>query len=406
MSKKKRKKKTGKTADPGKVNKSTQSVRNAGADNGNRSERAPKAVAPVKKKAQSGRNSATGKAVDRRLPGDAGKAAKAGRTDKHERRKQPQRVHYYDLDMVRALSCIAVLLYHLGLLKGGYLAVCTFFVLSGFLSVTSALQQKEFSFKKYYGRRLVQTYLPLAAVTLITVLVITMIPDIIWLNLKPETGSVLLGYNNWWQLSASLDYFARHVSSPFMHFWYVAIQLQFDLLFPVLFVFLKKVREAKETVSVIRDVIEKQVFVVTSGLILSLLKMAKESPIMFEILIKKMQYPFMSYSEIGNSMNPKCSKQNVLYHLKHAVELYPDLNAAILTDTRFSAGHYALTTIANRRRQNKFKQRIQGILYGEQNPGFIARGLSEITKICSMPFMIPDEVINFNPFTDDEEKPE
>ena len=169
---------------------------------------------------------------------------------------------------------------------------------------------------------------------------------------------------------------------------------------------LKKVREAKETVSVIRDVIEKQVFVVTSGLILSLLKMAKESPIMFEILIKKMQYPFMSYSEIGNSMNPKCSKQNVLYHLKHAVELYPDLNAAILTDTRFSAGHYALTTIANRRRQNKFKQRIQGILYGEQNPGFIARGLSEITKICSMPFMIPDEVINFNPFTDDEEKPE
>jgi len=169
---------------------------------------------------------------------------------------------------------------------------------------------------------------------------------------------------------------------------------------------LKKVREAKETVSVIRDVIEKQVFVVTSGLILSLLKMAKESPIMFEILIKKMQYPFMSYSEIGNSMNPKCSKQNVLYHLKHAVELYPDLNAAILTDTRFSAGHYALTTIANRRRQNKFKQRIQGILYGEQNPGFIARGLSEITKICSMPFMVPDEVINFNPFTDDEERPE
>ena len=169
---------------------------------------------------------------------------------------------------------------------------------------------------------------------------------------------------------------------------------------------LKKIKEAKETVDVIRDVIEKQVFVVTSGLILSLLRMAKESPIMFEILIKKMQYPFMSYSEIGNSMNPKCSKQNVLYHLKHAVELYPDLNSAILTDTRFSAGHYALTTIANKRRQNKFKQRIQGILYGEANPGFVAKGLSEITKICAMPFMVSDEVINFNPFTDDEERPE
>lgn len=165
---------------------------------------------------------------------------------------------------------------------------------------------------------------------------------------------------------------------------------------------LKKVKEAKETVAIIRDVIEKQVFLTASGITLILLKMAKESPIMFEILIKKMQYPYMSYSEIGNSMSPKCSKQNVLYHLKHAVEMYPDLNQAILTDTRFSGGHYALTTIANRRRQNRFKQRIQGILYGEQNPGFIAKGLQEITKICSMPFMIKDDVINFNPFAEDE----
>lgn len=165
---------------------------------------------------------------------------------------------------------------------------------------------------------------------------------------------------------------------------------------------LKKVKEATDTVKVIREVIEKQVFLVASGMTLSLLKMAKESPIMFEILIKKMQYPYMSYSEIGNSMNPKCSKQNVLYHLKHAVELFPDLNAAILTDTRFSAGHYALTTIANHRRQNKAKQRIQGIMYGEANPGFVARGLKEITRICAAPFMSDKDVINFNPWIKDE----
>ena len=165
---------------------------------------------------------------------------------------------------------------------------------------------------------------------------------------------------------------------------------------------LKKVKEAKDTVAILKDVIEKQIFLAASGMTLSLLKMAKESPIMFEVLIKKMQYPYMSYSEIGNSMSPKCSKQNVLYHLKHAVELYPELNSAILTDTRFSAGHYALKTIADRNRQNKARQRIQGILYGEQNPGFIAKGLMEITKICAMPFMVTDEVINFNPFIEDE----
>ena len=165
---------------------------------------------------------------------------------------------------------------------------------------------------------------------------------------------------------------------------------------------LKKVKEAKDTVGILKDVIEKQVFLAASGMTLSLLKMAKESPIMFEILIKKMQYPWMSYSEIGNSMNPKCSKQNVLYHLKHAVELFPDLNEAILTDTRFSAGHYALKTIANYRKQNKAKQRIQGIMYGEANPGFVARGLKEITRICAAPFMSDKDVINFNPFINDE----
>ena len=165
---------------------------------------------------------------------------------------------------------------------------------------------------------------------------------------------------------------------------------------------LKKVKEATEITKVLREVIEKQVFLVASGLVLSLVKMAKDSPVLFEILIKKMQYPYLSYSEIGASMNPKCSKQNVLYHLKHAVEMFPDLNSAILTDTRFSGGHYALKSIAEANKQNKAKQRIQGILYGEANPAFIARGLKEITRICSLPFMANTEIINFNPFIKDE----
>ncbi len=154
-----------------------------------------------------------------------------------------RRAYYRDLDILRALACVGVLLYHLGILKGGYLAVCTFFVLSGYLSTLSAAGQEKFSLKNYYLRRLRQIYLPLAAVALITVLIVSVIPKINWLNLKPETRSVLLGYNNWWQLDVSLDYFARHVSSPFMHFWYVAIQIQFDLVFPLLYIFLEKIRE-------------------------------------------------------------------------------------------------------------------------------------------------------------------
>ena len=149
--------------------------------------------------------------------------------------------YYFALDIIRIIACIAVLFYHLNFLKGGYLAVCTFLVLSGYLAVLSASKQEKFSFKKYYLNRFKKIYLPLLFVVLITIFIVQLIPDNLWLNLKPETTSVLLGYNNFWQLKANLDYFARHVSSPFMHLWYIAILLQFEIIFPFIYLVMKKI---------------------------------------------------------------------------------------------------------------------------------------------------------------------
>ena len=49
--------------------------------------------------------------------------------------------YYNNIDLLRLLSCIAILLYHLNILKGGYLAVCTFFVLTSYLSCISAFKK-------------------------------------------------------------------------------------------------------------------------------------------------------------------------------------------------------------------------------------------------------------------------
>ena len=148
--------------------------------------------------------------------------------------------YYKTLDIIRILSCIAVFLYHLNILKGGYLAVCIFFVLSSYLACNSLFRKEKISFKDYYLNRLKHIYLPLLFVVFLSILVISFIPNINWLTLKPETYSVLGGYNNYWQINANMDYFARHVSSPFMHFWYIAILLQFELIFPFIFIALKK----------------------------------------------------------------------------------------------------------------------------------------------------------------------
>ena len=147
--------------------------------------------------------------------------------------------YFEKLDLVRLVSCILVFLYHLNIIKGGFFAVCTFFVLSGYLSSISLFKKDKVSLKDYYYKKFVHLYIPLLIVTLLSLAVIYFIKDIIWITLKPETISVLGGYNNFWQIGANLDYFARHADSPFMHFWYIAILLQFDLIYPFIFMLFK-----------------------------------------------------------------------------------------------------------------------------------------------------------------------
>ncbi len=148
--------------------------------------------------------------------------------------------YYKGFDYIRFFACFAVLLYHIGILKGGYLAVCTFFVLSGYLAVISGFKNEEFSFKKYYLSRLKKIYIPLLVVVFISVFLFF---NEDWINLKPEVTSIIFGYNNFWQLNANLDYFVKLISSPFMHLWYISILIQFEIVFPLIFLLFKKIGE-------------------------------------------------------------------------------------------------------------------------------------------------------------------
>ena len=104
-----------------------------------------------------------------------------------------------------------------------------------------SLKSKNFSIKRYYLNRVKTIYIPLAIVVSLTVILAKQIPNISWLNLKQESCSAILGYNNFWQLSANLDYFTKNVHSPLVHLWYISILIQFDLIFPIIFVILRKI---------------------------------------------------------------------------------------------------------------------------------------------------------------------
>ena len=62
-------------------------------------------------------------------------------------KKKRKNKYYKYIDIIRVILLISVLLYHLNILKGGYLAVCSFFVLSGYLSIVSLFNKKKINFK-------------------------------------------------------------------------------------------------------------------------------------------------------------------------------------------------------------------------------------------------------------------
>ena len=142
-----------------------------------------------------------------------------------------------NISLLRCIFCIAVLLYHTNILNGGYLAVCSFFALTGYFSVISVYKTK--SIIPYYVKRVKKIYLPLLIVVALSIVSINLL-HINKFNLKPEITSVLLGYNNYFQINANMDYFAKNINSPFIHLWYIAILIQLELIFPIIFTMLKK----------------------------------------------------------------------------------------------------------------------------------------------------------------------
>lgn len=146
-----------------------------------------------------------------------------------------KKTYAYGLDILRIICTIAVLIYHVNpdFIPGGFLAVCCFLVLHGYLFVTSNAKKEHFSVAEYYTKRLFRLYLPMAVVVFVTLYAVSLFPDLMWLNKKPESISVLASYNNWWQITAGQSYFSRVTNSPFTHMWYISLLLQVEIVLPL-----------------------------------------------------------------------------------------------------------------------------------------------------------------------------
>lgn len=157
------------------------------------------------------------------------------------------------IDSLRALAVLAVIIYHVDVnyLPGGFLGVDLFFVLSGYL--ISSLIIKEYkktgslNLYNFYIRR-ARRLLP-AVYFMITVVLVVMVM-FNGVLLKKSHLDAIFGYiysSNWWYIFHKLDYFDSFGSqSPFKHLWSLAIEEQFYMIFPLLFLLVNGKKKTKD----------------------------------------------------------------------------------------------------------------------------------------------------------------
>jgi peptidoglycan/LPS O-acetylase OafA/YrhL len=144
------------------------------------------------------------------------------------------------LDGIRAVGVALVLLFHGGFswAKGGFLGVSLFFTLSGFL-ITSLLLTEQattggINLGRFWIRRL-RRLLPAALACLVLIMVLTaLVLETAKSTLQADVVAAVADVANWRFYFSGQSYaqlFA--VPSPVQHYWSLAIEEQFYLVFPV-----------------------------------------------------------------------------------------------------------------------------------------------------------------------------
>lgn len=158
-----------------------------------------------------------------------------------------------DIQGMRAIAVLLVLLFHAGVpfLSGGFVGVDMFFVLSGYLITGIMLSEVErtsaFRITTFYAKRVIRI-IPAATVVLIATGIASWlwVPVTQWRSIGQEIiGSAMYVSN--WQFAASTNYLnAEAPPSPLQHFWSLAVEEQFYIIWPLIVVcIVVLVRKAK-----------------------------------------------------------------------------------------------------------------------------------------------------------------
>ena len=153
-----------------------------------------------------------------------------------------------DIDGLRAIAVLSVVLFHLfpDLFNGGFIGVDIFFVISGFLIsgiIFSNLERNSFSLIDFYRRR-VNRIFPALLLVLIACLVIAwfvlLSEEYKTLSMHIVAGATFLSNLILWREGGYFD--TASELKPLLHLWSLAVEEQFYIIWPLLMVFVWKLK--------------------------------------------------------------------------------------------------------------------------------------------------------------------
>ena len=149
-----------------------------------------------------------------------------------------------DIDILKGIAIIAVVLYHIGIAPGGYLGVDVFLVINGFLivpKVISSIEDGTFKYFTFLEKRIARL-LPLMLLMTLLVLIVGylgMLPDDYENLCESVVATNFLSGNVLGSITAKNYWDVWNDFKPLMHTWYIGVLFEFYLLFPIITLFIK-----------------------------------------------------------------------------------------------------------------------------------------------------------------------
>jgi peptidoglycan/LPS O-acetylase OafA/YrhL len=151
-----------------------------------------------------------------------------------------------DIDGLRAVAVLAVLLFHggSGIFSGGYVGVDIFFVISGYLITTIIVREianGSFSIARFYERRARRILPALAAVIVATLVAgaFLLTPDALVELAHSAEAAALFSSNVLFYLSSGYFEAPENVR-PLLHTWSLAVEEQYYIFFPLLLILIAR----------------------------------------------------------------------------------------------------------------------------------------------------------------------